>query len=160
MSVYALAILPNSNIVSGSYDKTIKIWQSEYPYQLITTLYGHTSEVYKLIILPNSNIVCTSDDNTIKIWQTKGILQNETNISNSIQSIYKSDNQNSEITALTFFNYIYLFVGFSDSIIKYWNILDFSQSLLNSYHNQAIKCIFNLNDQFLLSGSLDRKIVV
>ena len=29
--VRALAILPNSNIVSGSYDYTIKIWQSESP---------------------------------------------------------------------------------------------------------------------------------
>jgi len=76
--------------------------------------YGHTRYVRSLAILPGSNIVSTSDDNTIKIWQIKGILQNETNISNSIQSIYKSDNQNSEITALTFFNYIYLFVGFSD----------------------------------------------
>ncbi len=67
MSVYALAILPNSNIVSGSYDKTIKIWQSEYPYQLITTLYGHTDWVESLAILPNSNIVSGSFDNTIKI---------------------------------------------------------------------------------------------
>ena len=27
--VYSVAILPNGNIVSGSYDKTIKIWNSE-----------------------------------------------------------------------------------------------------------------------------------
>jgi hypothetical protein len=39
----ALAILlPESNIVSGSWDKTGKIWsQSESPYELIATLYGH-----------------------------------------------------------------------------------------------------------------------
>ncbi len=38
-SVLALAIvLPESNIVSGSWDTTIKIWQSESPYECINTL--------------------------------------------------------------------------------------------------------------------------
>ena len=67
--VLIIAILPNSNIVSGSWDKTIKIWQSESPYQLITTLDGHTGSVKSLAILPNLNIVSSSSDETIKIWQ-------------------------------------------------------------------------------------------
>ncbi len=51
----ALAILPNSNIVSGSGDFTIKIWRSEYPYNFIATLTGHTNYVFALAILNNSN---------------------------------------------------------------------------------------------------------
>ncbi len=43
--IEALVILPNTNIVSASADNTIKIWQSESPFECITTLYGHTAIV-------------------------------------------------------------------------------------------------------------------
>jgi len=43
--VTALAILPNTNIVSGSMSSNITIWQSEYPYELIATLSGHSSSI-------------------------------------------------------------------------------------------------------------------
>ncbi len=83
--------------------------------------------------------------------------QNETKLFSSIQTIY----QNSEITSLTFFNYNYLVVGFVDSTVKYWNILNiFHEYPTLNYHSQAITCLFNLYNQYLFSGSLDRKIVV
>ena len=69
IGIYSLAILPNSNIVS-IFDKTIKIWQSESPYDSIATLDGHSRFVFALAILPNSNIVSGSQDDTIKIWQS------------------------------------------------------------------------------------------
>jgi COMPASS component SWD3 len=51
---------------------TIKIWQSESPYNCITTLEGHLDIVISLAILPNSNhIVSGSFDTTIKIWPLK-----------------------------------------------------------------------------------------
>ena len=65
--INTLAILNNTNIVSGSLDTTIKVWQSVSPFQLITTLYGHTYSVVTLAIMPNSNIVSGSLDKTIKI---------------------------------------------------------------------------------------------
>ncbi len=37
-SVYALAILPNSNIVSSNQDYTINIWRSESPFDCIANL--------------------------------------------------------------------------------------------------------------------------
>ncbi len=158
-----LAFVPNSNIVSGSRDKAIKIWQSESPYQCIATLSGHIDYILALGIFPNLNIASGSDqyDRTFRIWQIEKKHPNENNTLNSFRSIFTSANQISEITALAFFNYNYLFVGFADSLIKYWNIVTFSQSLgFISEHNQAISCLFNLNDQYLLSGSLDRKIVI
>jgi len=69
-SVFALAILNNSNKVSGSADTTIKIWLSEYPFSCIQTLIGHSNNINSLSILPNSNIVSCSDDQTIKIWNS------------------------------------------------------------------------------------------
>ncbi len=67
---YALAVLNNSNIVSGSYDRTIKIWNST-SFKVIQTLTGHLGEINDLKILPNSNIVSCSVDKTIKIWKSE-----------------------------------------------------------------------------------------
>ncbi len=66
--ISSIATLPNSNIVSGGLDKTIKIWQSVEPFSLIATL-NVKSNIYSLAILPNSNIVSGSLDKTIRIWQ-------------------------------------------------------------------------------------------
>jgi WD40 repeat protein len=66
----ALAILPNSNIVSGSRDSIIKIWKSQSPYILIATLIGHSDSVNALEILPNSNLVSGSRNSTTKIWNS------------------------------------------------------------------------------------------
>lgn len=68
--VNALVIIPsNENIVCGSFDKTIKVWNST-TFQLIATLTGHTDWVNTLaIILSNENIVSGSSDQTINIWK-------------------------------------------------------------------------------------------
>ncbi len=63
--LHALAILPNSNIVCGRDNSTIKICQSKYPFKCIANLFGHTDFVITLVILPNSNILSGSYDSTI-----------------------------------------------------------------------------------------------
>jgi WD40 repeat protein len=63
----ALTILPNGDIVSGSVDITIKIWNPNDG-TLKQTLNGHTNWVNALATLPNGDIVSGSSDKTIKIW--------------------------------------------------------------------------------------------
>ncbi len=67
-TVRSLAVLPNY-IVSGSYDRTIKIWNST-SFELITTLYGHSNIINSIVIMPNLNIVSAGWDWTIKIWNS------------------------------------------------------------------------------------------
>ncbi len=134
----------------------MKIWNST-SFELITTV---NTDSFLITILPNSsNIVSANYDNTIKICQIYKIQPNKTGIFNSI---YTSNHETSGITAIAFFNYIYLVVGFSDSQIKYWNIININLLAISLFksQNQAITCLFNLNNQYLLSGSLDRKITV
>ncbi len=144
-----MAILPNSNIVSSSADYTIKIWNST-SFELMNTLKGHSKDVSALAILANdsSRIISGSWDGTIKIWQinNNNNNNNETKILNSIQYFY----QNSGITTLTFFNYIYLVVGFADSSVKSWNILKINKASFSLFKgkNQAVTCLFNLNNQY------------
>ena len=54
--------------MSGSDDKTIKIWNIETR-ACIQTLTGHTRSVTDLLELKNGNIVSGSEDGTIKIWE-------------------------------------------------------------------------------------------
>ena len=68
----ALTVPQNGNLVSGSEDKTIKIWNSTTG-ELIQTLTGHRTGVYSLTVLANGNLVSGSDH--IRIWNmTTGAL--------------------------------------------------------------------------------------
>ena len=54
--------------MSGSRDKTIKIWDAT-TLQEVGTLEGHTNYVYSVAVFPDgSKIVSGSGDKTIKIW--------------------------------------------------------------------------------------------
>ena len=58
----------NGNLISGSYDNTIKIWSLENK-MCITTLHGHNNAVWDLTQLKNGKLVTGSWDKTIKIWE-------------------------------------------------------------------------------------------
>jgi WD40 repeat protein len=56
-------------LVSGSADKTIKIWRLDTG-ELLQTLNGHSAAVNSVAISPDGEfIVSGSSDKTIKIWQ-------------------------------------------------------------------------------------------
>ena len=60
-------------IVSGSKDKTIKVWKPDGT--LVNTLEGHAGWVNSVAFNPDGKyIVSGSKDNTIKLWKTDGTL--------------------------------------------------------------------------------------
>ncbi len=57
-----------SKIVSGSGDKTIKVWDVSTG-ACLRTLQGHTDYVFSVCVSPDgSKIVSGSGDKTIKVW--------------------------------------------------------------------------------------------
>lgn len=68
-TVTSVAISPDGQtLVSGSDDKTIKIWHLVTG-ELLRTLTGHSYPVHSVAISPDGKtIVSGSDDATIKIW--------------------------------------------------------------------------------------------
>ena len=67
--VYSVAYSPDgTKIVSGSDDKTIKIWDANTG-QCLKTLEGHSNRVFSVAYSPDgTKIISGSEDKTIKIW--------------------------------------------------------------------------------------------
>ena len=113
----ALTVLQNGNLVSGSQQGTIKIWN---PTSGVLIPNGHTGRITALTVLPNGNLVSGSDDKTIKIWNpTTGAL---------IQTLF---GHLSIVYALTVLQNGNLVSALDDSTIKIWGIDD--EGTLNVY---------------------------
>ena len=61
-----VAVLPDGNIVSGSYDKTVRIWNTNTG-ENILTFPGHAKNVNCVAVLPARNLVSGSGDGTLRL---------------------------------------------------------------------------------------------
>jgi WD40 repeat protein len=59
-----MALLPSGNLVSCSYDKTIKIWSIDNETNQILDLHSNT-----LAISSDGALASVSNDNSIQIWK-------------------------------------------------------------------------------------------
>ena len=59
--VYVLALLQNGDLVSGSWDKTIKVWNVDNG-TVKRTLTGHISFIFAFKVLDNGDLVSGSYD--------------------------------------------------------------------------------------------------
>jgi WD40 repeat protein len=88
--VQAVAIAPDGKrAISASYDKTLKIWDTDTGIEL-RTLTGHTGYVHAGAIAPDGlTAISASDDNTLKIWDTETgrELQTLTGHTNSVRGV-------------------------------------------------------------------------
>ncbi|WRT63755.1 uncharacterized protein IL334_000680 [Kwoniella shivajii] len=75
-------------LFTGSWDKTIKIWNADSG-ELLFTLEGHTDFLKSLLILPLSSplLLSTSSDRTIRIWDLSSLSTSTKTSPRSIQNI-------------------------------------------------------------------------
>jgi WD40 repeat protein len=66
--VYGVAVLPDGDPISASYDNTLKVWDIKSG-QCVMTLQVHTDYVRSVAVLPNGNAISASEDTTLKVWE-------------------------------------------------------------------------------------------
>jgi WD40 repeat protein len=76
-SVDAVALTPDGqHIISGSYDKLVKVW-SVATKSLVSTCTGHTGSVLAVAVTPDGQrILSGGRDKTVRVWLLDGTLEN------------------------------------------------------------------------------------
>ena len=74
--VRAVAVTPDSKkAISGSNDKTLKVWDIE-SFTELSTLEGHTKSVTAVAVTPDGKkAISGSDDKTIRIWKVIKVIR-------------------------------------------------------------------------------------
>ena len=75
-SVNTLTFLNNGNLVSGSKNGSLIVWNNAY--LKLFTLNAHSNSVLSTKLLPSGDLITGSEEKTVKVWST------------NIYSIYKT----------------------------------------------------------------------
>jgi WD40 repeat protein len=148
--VNSVAYSPDGQTVaSGSWDKTIKLWNVKTG-NLLQTLKGHSSSVNSVAYSPDGQTLASGNgDKTIKLWNVKtgNLLQTLTGHSSSVSSVaYSPDGQT-------------LASGSGDKTIKLWNVKTGNLLQTLTGHSSSVSSVaYSPDGQTLASGSGDKTI--
>ncbi len=112
--VYAIAFNNpfGDKIITGSFDKTCKVWNSETG-ELYHTLRGHATEIVCLSFNPQGNVIATgSMDNTAKLWDTETGTEIASLLGHTAEIVSLSFNQQGDK----------LITGSFDHTTKLWDV--------------------------------------
>ncbi len=144
--VTCLAVLPDGRIVSGSDDKSIRIWDADTG-ECLCALEGHLDGVTCLALLPDGRIVSGSNDRTIRIWNA-----------DTGKSVRTLKGHIGQVRCLAVLPNGRVVSGSDDKTIRIWNA-DTGKSVRTlKGHIRQVKCLAVLQDRIIVSGSDDSTI--
>lgn len=144
----------NGLLISGSNDKTARIW-SLIEKKCLTVLLGHINKVVAVSFLPKSDCVLTAS-NELKLWRPNA---NEEEQKSALSSVIAHDE---EVNALAVsIDGSFACTGSTDKLAKIWHIHDdrISEYRILKGHKRAINCIaFSPVEKIVVTGSGDHSI--
>ncbi len=146
--VNTVAISPDGKkIVSGSDDKTLRIWDLNSQ-KLLRTLTGHTDWVYALALSADGQtIVSGSKDKTIKLWQLSGQqIRTLTGHTSYINSVAISPDSTKLVS------------GSYDKTVKVWNLRTGQVDTLKGHSREVLTVAISPDGKKIVSGSVDRTV--
>jgi phospholipase A-2-activating protein len=105
-NVCALHVGGDSTVVSGSWDKSAKVWTR---FQLVYDLVGHTQSVWAVLAMEGDEYLTGSADKTIKLWRQNKCLRTYHGHKDAVRCLslltdigFASGSNDSQITIWTF----------------------------------------------------------
>ncbi|KAJ8068547.1 hypothetical protein OCU04_004097 [Sclerotinia nivalis] len=147
-SVGSVAFSPDSKqIVSGSNDSTVRVWNIARGEQILPTLEGHTNGVSSVAFSPDSKqIVSGSYDSTVRVWD----------IARGEQILPTLEGHTSEVYSVAFSSDSKQIVsGSYDNTVRVWDIATGEQILptLEGYTSEVSSVAFSLDGIQVVSES-------
>ncbi len=148
--VNTIVISPDGKtIISGSDDKTLKIWDLNSQ-KLLRTLEGHTNWVYAIAIGGDSQtIVSGSKDKTIKLWQLAGQqTRTLTGHTSYVNSVAISPDR-TKIAS-----------GSYDKTVKVWNLKTGRVETLKGHYREVLTVAISADGKKIVSGGVDKTLII
>jgi len=141
--VMALTMLHSGELVSGSDDKTIRVWDVSKG-ECLKVLKGHDYGVSALTVLPSGELVSGSYDKTLRVWDvSKG------------ECLKVLRGHEGEVLALTVLPTGELVSGSDDKTIRVWDVSKGECLKVLKGHDYGVSALTVLPSGELVSGSLD-----
>ncbi|KIK19755.1 hypothetical protein PISMIDRAFT_682819 [Pisolithus microcarpus 441] len=152
--VTSVAFSPDGNrIVTGSLDKTVRVWDAKSGDQIGSPLEGHTGHVTSVAFSPDGNrIVSGSWDDTVRVWNAKSGDQ----IGSSLKGHTKG--VTSAVTSVAFSpDGNRIVSGSWDETVRVWDAKSGDQigSPLKGHTSWVSSVAFSPDGNRIVSGSLD-----
>ena len=150
--VYALAVTPDGRqVVSGSQDKTLKVWDLEIGSEL-RTLSGHSGAVWAVAVTPDGRqVVSGSGDKTLKVWdlETGSELHTLSGHSDWVNAVAVTPDGRQVVS------------GSADKTLKVWDLETGSELHTLSGHSVTVFAVAVTPDgRQVVSGSGDKTLKV
>jgi len=159
-SVTSVAFSPDGKyIVSGSQDKTIKVWVFESG-ELIHSLADHYEGIYSVKVSPDGKyIISGSDDTTVKLWDfsTGNLIRtlegHEYCRVREDKGALETKNKNIIMDVLISPNEKYVLGKYLDLTIEVWELLTGKHLVtFEGYENGFTSIIFSPDSKYLIAG--------
>ena len=145
-SVWALVVLSNGQLASGSADNTIRIWVLATSVCRLV-LRGHTDSVRALVVLSNGHLASGSADNTARIWNL---------VTGECEQVLRG--HTGGIFAMVALSSGHLISGSEDNTIRIYDINTGECQKVLEKHTLGVRSLTMLSNGQLASGSADNTI--
>ena len=143
--IVSLIELNSGRLVTGSYDNTIRVWDSNYENEDITI--KEKSRVLCLLEFEKNKILCGTSDNLINLYEINSL---------NYEFIYSFIGHTLWVNCLTKINNNYFASASNDTKIKIWDYFNKKCIKTLEGHEDCILTLIMLkNNKFLCSGAAD-----